>query len=139
MKYLWAAYRVGSWSDKDFDQTMDKETFTDFVIEANKVTPLMVIVAPTQNGIIPTGLVTYKIDDVMGAIEPHLEWFKWATRRNKIEGTVRGILSLKEKAPLIIKTSIKNAEFYTHISRYGILRRVGNFYGEQTHAIFQSK
>lgn len=136
MPYLWAAYRMGIWQDT-FKDGLSKDEFTLIVADLSETTNLLTIVAPNKNKRIPVGIII--AGEGVRYIEPHVDWFPWATDRNKLEGIIRGILTLREVKPLLIWSEEKDKDFYAHVSRYGILRRVGTFNGDKKYSLFQSK
>lgn len=131
MPYLWAAYRMGVW-DEVFKPNLTQEEFTNAVAQTSEVFNLMVIVSEK-----PISLVSIKQDTV--AVQPNIEWFPWASNRNKVEGVVKLILYLRDISPVILWSKDESRKFFTHISKYGIMRRVGTFHGDEKYAIFQSK
>jgi len=74
--------------------------------------------------------------------EPHVQWFAWASPRNRIEATVKFLVELKRVLPFRFHVTESDAEFFFHIGKYGILRCVGkvhHYFGADRGAfLFQS-
>lgn len=136
MPYLWAAYRMGVWKDT-FKDDLTKDEFTLAVSDLSEMTNILAIIAPNGGKQTPVGVII--AGEGVRYIEPHVDWFPWATDRNKLEGIIRGILTLREIKPLFIWCDERDIDFYAHVSKYGILRRVGTFNGDKKYSIFQSK
>lgn len=62
-------------------------------------------------------------------IEPHVEWFPWASPRNKIEHGVNLINILKEKGLVLVIARMETKDFLVHVAKHGVLRRVGTIHG----------
>jgi len=131
MPYLWAAYRMGVWEDF-IKPDLNKDKFTNTVAGFSELSELMIVVTDK-----PIGLVSIRQD--ARALEIHVDWFPWATSRNKIEGTARSILDLRGIKTLLIWSKWETNPFFTYIAKYGIIRRVGTFNGDEKYALFQSK
>ena len=131
MKYLWAAYRMGVWNHL-LEEDLTKEQFSLLIVELAETSRLMIIENKK-----PLGLVSVREDGRV--VEPHIDWFPWSTDRNKLEGAIRITLDLREIKPVLVWVTDETKQFFTHIAKYGIMRRVGTFHGDQKYAIFQSK
>ena len=81
----------------------------------------------------PIGIFMLKERDWI--IEPHVVWFPWASARQKIESVTKLLDDIRrkpwdggfgpEKKTAFIRSSKKDSKFFTHIAKYGILRRIG--------------
>ena len=136
MKYIWAAYRMGLWND-DFGKDLSKEDITLLIAKIAETRHVVMITAPNQGKEMPVALLIVREDNKI--LEPHLDWFPWATERNKIEGTIKLIIELRKIKPVWIWSKEETKEFFTYIAKYGVIRRVGTFYGDEQYSIFQSK
>lgn len=108
---------------------------------------VLVLEGETKMGRIPVGVVAVghivQPEETPRA-EPHVEWFPWASPRNKVETALRCILDLSKDH--LVLTNVREGEdaLMRHICRYGAMRCVGHvrsFYlaGENRRALlFQS-
>jgi len=122
-KWLWAAYKKGSFSDILKEDLSQKE----FVETASILFQHAVGLYTIFSGEKAVGLIMIidRIFLVDHYLEPHISWFDWATDRNKIEGVAKMVLELRKLAPVFIQVPVETSKFVTHIAKYGILRRVG--------------
>lgn len=76
--------------------------------------------------------------------EPHVLWFPWASKRNKLECTVGFLVELKKRVPFFIPAMERDVSFFRHVGKYGVLRQVGKwrdwpmFKNGENAVIFQS-
>ncbi len=137
MKWLWAAYKLGAFTE--IPKGLSVEDFKTLVFgERDLVDTLDVVIARTPRGDIPVGLMTAKIDNL--GFWPSADWFPWASPRNKIEGVIMYINSARRAHLVLLLGDQKQKAFLTHVCKYGIMRRVGTLEknGERL-ALFQSK
>jgi len=132
MPYLWAGYRMGVW-DGLINDGLDKEDFNEIIAGLSEAVVFMVIESNDK----PLALVSLREDTRV--IEPHIDWFPWAEDRDKLVGVVRLILDIREIKPVFIWSKKETKKFFTHIAKYGIIRRVGTFYSDEEYSVFQSK
>lgn len=133
MKYLWASYRKRAW--EEIPEGLTQDQLREFVSVLCSRSNLMVIEAPNKYPIV--GIISCREDRFY--LEPHVDWMPWATDRNKLEGTARAVLFLREIKPLLIWSKESTKEFFTHVCKYGILKRIGTFNGSEQFALFQGK
>ena len=89
----------------------------------------------TKKGLFPVGVIfgvftklqTY--DGVPEIILVNAEWFPWASNRNKMECMTKVLTKLRDDYFIKFYSSEKDKDFYVHIMRQGILRRVGHIHG----------
>jgi len=80
---------------------------------------------------IPVGMAVLSLFQTM--YYPHVFWMPWATDRNKIESAVRFLADLNKEGPVVILSPQERVHYYSHLGRYGLLRKVGlmrNYYGK---------
>ena len=139
MKWLWAAYRKEAFSGKLFPKGLDQSDFKDTVIQYfSQMSEVFMLEAVTSNGKIPVGIVSTL---VFSRTEPHVDWFPWASSRNKLE-TVALFLSKMRNRSLLVWAEESEVDFYTRIAQYGVLRRVGKlikFKNDKDHMLFQTR
>ena len=127
---------MGIW-DEDFGKDLSKEDLTLLVARIAETRHVIMIIAPNQEKEIPVGVMIIREDEKV--LEPHVYWFPWATNRNKLEGIIRSAIELRKIKPVFIWADEKVKDFYTMVSKYGVMRRVGTFYNDKQYSIFQTK
>lgn len=129
LPYIFAAYRLGGLPDlekmigpglkgPDFDDQF--EILVDVAYDA-----AWTIYAHSKEGYGPVGIVFGRnFAEVMWIGD--MQWFPWASSRNKIEGTARFLLSIRDKDFTGMWSSRpETADFYNHLASYGLIRRLG--------------
>lgn len=137
MKWLWAAYKLGAL--ENFPKNKTIEEFKGVVFgQLDFVHVVDIVVAKTERGSIPVGVITADIDSL--GLWPATDWFPWASPRNKIEGVIAYINTARRSHLVLFLGDIGGKAFLTHVCKYGIMRRVGTLEknGERL-ALFQSK
>lgn len=141
LKWLWAAYKRGAF--KWLPSDMDGQVFKDRALKLlATVSEAFVAYAPGHLDDQPVGLISLAIDQ-HDNYEVHVEWFPWATARNKIEVTAKFLREVGRYKNLVVYSEVKNKRFFERMMDYGILRRVGHvsnfFRGGDQAIMFQSR
>ena len=82
---------------------------------------------------------------VLGApmhVEPHADFFPWATPREKLETIVNFLNEIRRQVSTFIFSSEKDTPFFNHICKYGILRRgckVHHYFGDKDAMLFYTR
>lgn len=120
MKYLWAAYRSDAFPvlPEDLNQN-DFDTAIHDIL--NHMSEVFILESETKRGKMPIGVVTTL---VTSRTEPQVDWFPWASNRNKLEAAAY-FLKKMQKRPMLIWANDDTLKFYTRIAQYGALRRIG--------------
>lgn len=74
-------------------------------------------------GAAPLGVVTTSL--AQAQVWPHVRWFPWASARNRVECALRFLMETKEKCNLVIPALPDDVDFFLHLCRYGVIRRIG--------------
>ena len=114
---------------------MDAEEFRFEATRILQSAPYFVLVSDKPVGLI-VGLVKESI------MEPHVDWFPWATPRQKLETIVRFINEMRMMYVLLVTAREEDWGFFDHIKRYGILRivgRINGYYGRGDAMLYQSR
>lgn len=139
MKWLWAAYKTGSFDAVAFPEDLAKEELTDMMLaHFASMHEVFVLETETKRGKIPVGVVGSLITE---RTEPHVNWFSWATSRNKLECATYFFSKMRNR-PLLVWSKEEHVKFYTHVSRYGVLRRIGKVYkfiDNEDYMLFQTR
>lgn len=140
LKYVWASYKKGALPVDIFPSGLDVEGFNEVFYDVLASVPFVYILEKDKT---PMGIVLSVLTPPR-KMEPHVEWFPWATRRNKLECAIKFLNEMRKRDILLLIWSKKEATpFFTHIAKYGILHRVGkviNYNGKKEDAmLFQGR
>lgn len=126
---------------------LDQDGFFDWLARLDHA-EFFILEAVGEKGMMPVGFVAVTADgEIPHVVYPHVEWFPWATVRNRIEAAIGFINALRRDFLLLIRVKQDVAKFYEHITKYGILQVMGRlpcFYAydlspENTSIIFRSR
>lgn len=126
IKYLWAAYNKGMW-DGVIEFGLSKDEFVDVVYQGLALSDAIFLISG-KNSVGNIGVLTIKPIFFGQKLyhRPHIDFFPWATDRNKLEACAESIVDLRKQYSLLIDCDKEtNIKFVTHVAKYGILRRVG--------------
>ena len=131
LRYLWAAYRKG-WREH-FSPDLDAAEFAEQALAlVLKVYEgggeVFVLEGESVLGRMPVGVVTmvYAIrPNQTPRAEPHVDWFPWATARNKLEATLRLVLEINRNFLLVTTVRQGEERLLLHLIRYGVVRLAG--------------
>lgn len=121
--WLWASYEL-SGGEMEKEEFIDNRVFTlakyqlvTFIEDENKV---------FESGKGPVGIIAAKDDG--WTVEPHVEWFHWATKKNILRGTVAFLMILrysKDVGVSLIKPHLEHKLFYKKMKKYVPIYPVG--------------
>ncbi len=128
LKWLWAAYRKDAFEEM-FAPDLDQDAFTEQMLgiltklysKGSEVLMLVATIPGKQSS--PVGLLAVEYNDQVAW--PHAVWFPWSTARNRVECLVNFLQELNKEAAVLIASEPELTGFFGHLSRYGLLRRVG--------------
>ena len=112
---LFLAYRAGAFPD--VEKGLDKDGFAEAAI-AHLVALDDAIMLESGR---PVGFVQVRMWG--GHALLGIDWFPWASPRNKIECALKFFLEYRDKAHLIWAS--EDTRFFSHIGRYGVIRAIG--------------
>lgn len=122
MRFLWAAYRMGLWHDI-LDAELSREGFHDKLIDILSLGDFdWIIHAPQDGGVRPVGIVIAQGMRDGRRIEPHVDWFPWATPRNKLEGIAAFLLNLSKRFKIVVYAHERDRNFWERLKAYGLVR-----------------
>lgn len=143
IKYLWAAYRQGSFEFDKRDMTASefKSAFEEMVIA--QFHAAWTLFGMTRRGLIPVGVV-------FAAWAPHApflivtgaSWLPWASKRNIIECMVGFLSKIRLELQLQFYANLDHKRLYEVCMMHGIIRRVGTSYVAfpgQPAAVFETR
>lgn len=89
-----------------------------------------VLLAKRRDTVEPVGLIGAEYQ--YSYLQPHVEWFAWASDRNKVETIVKFLADLDE--PAMIWTRTEEAPFWRRMGHYGVLKQgceLPSLYGDE--------
>ena len=118
IKYLWAVYKKngGELNAKEY-----KEQLLSGVVSSYDYAWTMEVEKPVG--------VAFGIQAGPMVLFGDVQWFPWATRRNKYESMTNILNNLRKERLVIFYCNKEHNNFYIHISRMGVIRRVGHIHG----------
>jgi len=136
IKYFWASEKhSGNETDpEDFAERLKATLFSYYDVG-------FTMEALTPKGRLPVGAVFGKY------VGPFLwlgatKWLGWASERNKIESAVNLLNELRKDGLVMLYSNMADKDFYTHISKHGVIRRVGTIHDlieDEPVALFQTR
>jgi len=136
IKYFWASEKQNGSSVEpiDFAEKLKATLFSYYDVG-------FTMEAQTPKGKLPVGSVFGKY---MGPflLLGDAKWLRWASDRNKLESIVNLLNELREDGLVLFFSNMDDKEFYTHILKYGIARRIGTInglYEDGNAALFQTR
>ena len=123
-KYFWLLYKLGKLEifEKELNVNDFRQTLWNYIFKIYDF--VWVLEAKTLKGYQPAGFVFGKILGPINEIGDML-WMPWATERNKLESSVNFLNDMRKTTTLVWQCEAQDREFFTHVCRYGIARRVG--------------
>jgi hypothetical protein len=136
IKYIWAsAKKLGDTSTpKEF---IDKFRLTYYSYYGQ----CYIVESVTDKGTMPVGVVFGNFTGPFLLLE-NILWLEWATDRNKIETVVNLLNELRKKYLVLFHSNMKDKDFFVHVAKHGIVRRIGtiyNLYDDGKAALFQTR
>lgn len=144
-RWLWAAYQMGMWREKlpgHLSRVAFEKTFLELVL-TDGVAYAWMIDAPGNDGLRPVGLILAQrvvtgenVDQEV--IEPFVEWFPWATPRNRMEATAAFLKYISGELKIFIFAAEDATKFWSHFLRRGLVRRgckVIDYFSRGEHAM----
>jgi len=131
MWVLWAAYKEGSFP---LIPEMDKESFYGYTRENLKsFSSLMLVEDECKKFKAGRGPVCLIVANTDGwKVEPHVEFFKWATPRNILRVNVRFFNWMRQNKGVgvcIVKSLKETSNLFHRVRQYGVLFYVGCLVG----------
>lgn len=123
IKWLWAAYKHGSFDHYNLPE-MNRDKFEEMIV--TRVVPAyqeIFIIEDKHEGFSnkqgPVGMVMNSLNG--WRLEPHVNWFKWATKKNILRGTVAYLQHARHRKDVgVIKIlSLKTYKnLFEHVTSY---------------------
>lgn len=133
MRYLWAAYVKGAFKQNDFVNVatgLNEVEFSNYIrgIIFSAYNNGWVLEAKHNDKYIPMGIV-FSVSTGPFNLIGDMTWFPWATNRNRIESAVHFINEARKDRLIVWYSHPEDSDFYVHIARHGISKRVGSIDG----------
>lgn len=125
--WLWAAYKHGSFASYELPE-MDQAAFATFVREQilpryHAVELIEDINPAFSAGKGPVALVTSFYDG--WRLEPHVDWFSWATKRDVLRGTVAYLQRArwrKDVGVVTVRSLPNTKKLFDRAEKYGVVQ-----------------
>lgn len=138
-RYLWAAYRLGLWRDIMDDQ-LSQDAFYQRALEIIAFADYdWILEARQAEGMRPVGLVLAAAMLDGRRIEPHVDWFPWATPRNKFETMALFLRDVSKRFKILGYIEEQDRAFWDRMRQYRLLRhgcKVIDHFSRGEHALF---
>lgn len=142
VKFAWAAYSKGGFSQMGFSEGMNpaefKAAFESFVL-ANALSAWTVSAFVQKRGrVMPIGIVLGQSCVSMMVIAA-VAWFPWASCRNVVEGTIGFFNAARKEMKVMGFATDDHKPLYEACCAHGIMRRIGtshNLLGDRA-AVFE--
>ena len=122
MRWMWAAYEYGMWRDV-MAGNLSPQGFEEKALEfMASYRYEWIVEAQGDDGIRPVCLFLAQPVGMAG-IEPAVQWFPWATRRNKLEAIAVFLKEISKQMIIFIFASDEKVKFWTRMVTYGLVRR----------------
>lgn len=142
-RWLWAAYQSGMWRE-DMAGNLTPRGFEEKMLDVIGGAKYdWVAEAPGDDGLRPVGLCLGRVlvegaDTEREHIEPFVEWFPWATPRNKVEATALFFKELSKQFKIFVFAPEGANDWWTRFVQYGLIRRgckVIDYFSRGQHAM----
>ena len=121
MRWMWAAYQSGMWRDV-MAGNLSPQGFEERALEfIGDYADEWIVEAQGDDGLRPVCL--FLAQPVGIGIEPAVQWFPWATRRNKLEAIAVFLKEISKQVKIFIFASDEKVEFWSSMVPYGLVRR----------------
>lgn len=138
IRWLWAAYKMDTWSGRIFDG-LNADAFTEDVVSiVSSADVAHVIEAPSERGLQPVGIVLGRVFGKGRCLEPHVDWFPWATARNRMEASAHYLKHVGRQFKVFLFIEQEHLNFWERIYEYRVLTRgckVLDYFGPGEHAM----
>jgi len=139
LRYLWAAYRLGFWYEM-LDEDMTQDAFKERAMELlASVDYDWIIEARHGEGMRPVGIILAAQLMDGRRIEPHVDWFPWATPRNMFEGAAAFLREVSKRFKILVYVEERERAFWERLKQYRLLRhgcKVIDHFSRGEHAFF---
>lgn len=135
LKYAWAAYKKGwSFFQPGLNAQQFKEQLSAILSRMDQVYLLSAL--SINNALYPVGILV-----IVGGqrCEPHVEWFPWASKRNRLELLIRIARELRKTNKLMVYSTEADNLAFQIIRAYGLLQfgcKIKSFFPNGDLAVF---
>lgn len=136
MRWLWASYQMGAWAD-GINANLSQAAFAEKMIELiGMAAHDWMLEARNEGGMRPVGIIL--ASNFGRGIEPFVQWFPWATPRNKIETTAMFLREVSSRFKIFVCAEESALKFWGAFTSYGLIRRgckVLDYFSKGEHAM----
>ena len=123
LRWLWAAYQKGVWNDV-LAEGLSQADFKNTVIEILGAVEFdWVFEVRTDKGLRPVGLVTAQSRFAGRAIKPHVDWFPWASPRNRLECGIQFVKEIGREVKIFLYIKEKDDKLWNRVWQYKVLKK----------------
>lgn len=117
LNWMWTAYKMSG--QNGVDEATFKENQTAILSQYSRLSVAVDRNDGFRGHAGPVCLIASMYDG--WRLEPHIQWFPWATPRNKVRVTVGLLIALRHSQDVgvtVVRSDEKNAEFFHRLKRY---------------------
>lgn len=123
MKWLWASYQMGVWNEL-FSENMARDEFRDKLWEIVSAVDFdWILEVQHEGGLRPVGIVFAEYRFGGHGVEPHVEWFPWATPRNKLECSIKFLKDVGKQYKVFLYIRDEDLRLWEHVWNYRVLKK----------------
>lgn len=134
MRWFWAAYRMGTWNEI-FPEGLQQDAFSEKVLELVASVDVDWLIEDSK--LRPIGVVLGNFRFGGHGVEPHVEWFDWATPRAKLEAVAHFLRQVGKTYKIFLYITEKDLKFWERVWSYRLLKKgckISDCYGVGDHA-----
>lgn len=117
---MWAAYQMGMWKDiipEDLDAKEFEEHF-DGWLSTIRFDLDWIMEAEYQGKVRPIGIMLAWLAPGERRLEPHVEWFPWATPRTRFESVTHFLWEIRKEFKVHIWASDDDKKFFDTLTKH---------------------
>ena len=120
MRWLWAAYQMGTFFDLLTDELPQRDYAIDLIGSFDYD---WILEVSTSTGLRPAGIVFADSRFSGNALEPHVTWFPWANARNRLECSIQFLKHVGKETKLFLYITKKDEKFWHRVWQYKVLKK----------------
>lgn len=104
------------------DAGMSHEAFAGTLGDVLTIGLDWVLLARGDEGLRPVGFMLGRTFGSRRCLEPHIDWFPWATPRNKVEGISAWLAETQKQFKIFVFAELSDRPFWDRMKAYRILQ-----------------
>jgi len=137
LRWLWAAYKLGAFAEV-VPEGLDDNGFEEAIVDLLASVDFgWVIEAQGEEGLRPVGVVLGQSRAAGRGVEPHVDWFPWATTRNRLEGIAVFLRDVSKQLKIFVFAEEGDTRFWSWYNKRRMLvggGRVIDYFSRGEHA-----